>query len=98
MKKLLFFVLIVALFCFSIEENNVDDDDVLLELSLKKIWRGLKKSFKKTVNFLKKAGIYDLIVKQLKKSGKKAAVDVCKEKFDESSCNDMIDIIDKNIK
>ena len=99
MKKILFFVLIVALFFYSIEQNEVDEDDAVLELSLKNIWRGIKNSFKKTVNFLKSKGIYDEIVKKLKNSGKSAAIKFCIEKkLDDSICKESVDILEKNLK
>ena len=48
MKKIIFFVLIAALFCFSIEQNDVDlDEDVVLEFSIKK---ALKKLGRKAKN------------------------------------------------
>ena len=99
MKNLLFFVLIATLFCFSFEQNDIDEDDALLELSLKNIWRGLKNSFKKTVNFLKEKNIYDDIVKVLKNKGKNAAIDTCKKALkDETLCKESVDILEKNLK
>ena len=99
MKKILFFVLIVALFFYSIEQNDVDEDDAVLELSLKNIWRGIKNSFKKTVNFLKNKGIYDRLVEILKNVGKNDAVKFCIEKgLDKSVCKESVDILEKNLK
>ena len=72
MRKLLFVVLIFALFCISFEQNDVDfnDEDILLEFSikqkLKKLGKSLKKIPKKVKNNIGK------VWKEVKRDVKKA--------------------------
>ena len=110
MKKFLFFVLIIAMFYFTIEHNDahINKEEPLLQgiripkwpsikRGLDKLWNEVKRDARKANQFLKDHGIYDVALSLIKILGKEAAANICSQHLPSQVCREMIDVVAKNI-
>ena len=104
MKYFLAILLLFAVTCATVEEKYLDVDnaeDPELEFSVKKIFKGLKKHVQNGIKWLKDNNLWDPLVDQVKKLGKKLANVFCTKvlKTQDNACDGVVDFIgDKFLK
>lgn len=83
MKKLLFALLIAIFICYTNQETEVDDV-ILKGEDLEAAWEKVKDILNDAKNWLKKYGLWDVLVKLCRQKLESQAVDKCVEKFNKT--------------
>ena len=84
MKKFLAFLLIAVIACTTVEYQELDG-----------ILDPIKKIIEKAIKFLQEHGIYEQVKETLIDLGKEAAIGLCAQLLDRSTCKFVIDFLIK---
>ncbi len=96
MKKALFFLFLFAIVAStSVQEYNEDDDVVLqgirIHIDIKKEWNKVKKYTGQAIAFLKRIGLYPILVDAVKRYGTSYGINACVNKgFDKDICTALV--------